>query len=617
MVWFRRLHKWIGFAIGLQVALWMLSGLMMGLLDHERVQGSHHRAITTDEPLHSPSRRLMEPAELLKQLPPNDRAGNVRLRSFLDKPVYHLDTSDGPRLYDAVSGKRVIVTKDIAAHLSRRDYSGPGSIVNISAVQAPSMEVRRHTGDTWRVDFDDDDDTSLYVSVGDGAILERRNATWRLFDVFWMLLIMDYWGREDFNNALVISASLIAAWFSVTGIVLFFESFRREDFLSLLPDAWWRQPARIAVCAPHGEVITRIDSFADGRLYDELAKENIVLPSNCGGGGTCGLCIVSLGPELPESPADRRLIPAQQRASGVRLACQAKVAKHMVVGISDTVLAADTIRAEVIGSRLLTPYIREIRLRLDDKPFAYRAGSYVHAIIPPYRLDPSVLAISEEARAGWRERGLPVVIKNAEERRRAYSLATASSDDPGTIILNVRFFPPPAGSRGTPAGVGSTYIWSLKPGDQLTIVGPLGDFHAQNTERRMVFIGGGAGMAPLRSIIRDELIHKSTDRQIDFWYGARRKSDLFYVEEFDRLQHEHSNFSWQAVLSEALTTDNWNGPSGFVHRTVEKEIRHGTLELRSCEFYVCGPPPMLAATREMLADFGVLESEILFDDFGI
>lgn len=168
-----------------------------------------------------------------------------------------------------------------------------------------------------------------------------------------------------------------------------------------------------------------------------------------------------------------------------------------------------------------------------------------------------------------------------------------------------------------PAGIGSTYMWSLKPGDQLAIVGPLGDFHAQNTDNAMIFIGGGAGMAPLRSIIRDELVHKSTDRQIDFWYGARRKSDLFYVEEFERLQHEHSNFRWQPVLSEPLSTEDWNGPRGFVHLTVEKALGEGPHDLRACEFYVCGPPPMLAATRQMLADLGVSESQIFFDDFGI
>ncbi|MBT8110084.1 MAG: PepSY domain-containing protein, partial [Gammaproteobacteria bacterium] len=364
MIWFRRLHKWIGLAIGIQVGIWMLSGLMMGLLDHEHVQGHHYRTVSNVAPLPASSRNVLDAVDIVELAAVATQVNDISLRSYLGGIAYQVTTAGGSQLFDAVSGSRIVVSAEDAATLAKRDYSGPGQIVSIEPVQAPAMEVRRHSGEAWRVEFDDEEATTLYVAADDGRILERRNDTWRLFDVFWMLHIMDYKEREDFNNALVILVSLIAAWFSITGVVLFFDSFRREDFLALVPGGWWRSPARIAVCAPHGEVVARVSSFVGGRLYDELARDDIVLPSNCGGGGTCGLCVVNLGPDWPVSAADRRLLSAHQREQGIRLSCQAKVANDMVVGISDEVLSAQELTAEVVECRFLTPFIREIRLRL-------------------------------------------------------------------------------------------------------------------------------------------------------------------------------------------------------------------------------------------------------------
>lgn len=272
MIWFRRLHKWIGLAIGLQVAIWMLSGLMMGLLDNEQVKGHRDLAETRDEPLYPLTRSLVEPDTILVRLPQDVVVRSINLMSLLDRQVYRIRVHDQLQLYDALSGQRIELTEDVAGRIAQRDFSGTERVKAITQVQAPSMEIRRHQGNAWRVDFDDAESTSLYVSASDGSILERRNDTWRLFDVFWMLHIMDYQDREDFNHVLVIFASLVAAWFSITGIVLFFESFRKEDFLGLLPASWWQQQAGIAVRAPHGEVVARIDSYSGGRLYDELAS---------------------------------------------------------------------------------------------------------------------------------------------------------------------------------------------------------------------------------------------------------------------------------------------------------------------------------------------------------
>lgn len=617
MIWFRRLHKWIGLAIGLQVAVWMLSGLMMGLLDHEQVQGHGNLAGVSDPPLFSAAPALVEPGTILNRLPHDVVVRGINLQSLLDQRVYRLDSPDHLQLFDANTGQPVEITEDVARRIAQKDYSGPGRITATTPVGAPSMEIRRHQGAAWRVDFDDDKATSLYVSARDGAILERRNNTWRLFDVFWMLHIMDYQGREEFNNLLAIFASLVAAWFSITGIVLFFGSFRKEDFLGLLPASWWRKRAGIAVLAPHGEVVARIDSYAGGRLYDELAAGDIVLPSNCGGGGTCGLCVVNLEPDWPESPADIQLIPEHQRRQGVRLSCQAKVADNMAVGISDDVLSAELTSAEVTDCRFVTPFIREIRLRVDNTDFDYPAGSYVHVVIPRFEVAYADLELTEEVRIACQHLDMTKKFVNETEVRRAYSLATPPDDHRGEIVLNVRFMPPPEPVSDVSAGIGSSFMWSLENGDRLDIVGPLGDFNAQPTDRDMIFLGGGAGMAPLRSIIRSELLFKKSERKIDFWYGGRGRKDLFYVSEFDSLQEEHANFEWQPVLSEPSDSDGWSGPTGFVHMAAREGLLSRMEQPQSCEFYICGPPPMLLATRQMLSDLGVPETQVFFDDFGI
>jgi Na+-transporting NADH:ubiquinone oxidoreductase subunit F len=617
MILFRKLHKWIGLAIGIQIAIWMISGFMMGLLDHNRVQGLHNKTAATAPVRISRRQDLAEPAQILSQLYDDAAVRRFDLLTLLNSPMYRVEVADGPQLFDATTGRRFAVTEQVARRIAASDYAGPGEISAVTSMQAPAMEVRRHAGDVWRVDFGDDDATSLYISKGDGRILERRNDTWRLFDVFWMLHIMDYQGRESFNNALAIIASLIAAWFAITGVVLFFGSFGKEDFLGLLPGGWGRKSAEISVCAPHGEILARIDSHVGGRLYDELAKGDIVLPSNCGGGGTCGLCVVSLSPDAAETPADIRVIPEHARRQGVRLSCQAAVTDKMSVGISDTALSAELHRAEVVASRSLTPFIREITMQVLDGELSYHAGSYTHVLIPPHKLLVSDLDLTDDAHTSMSHSSSSFVSHNETEIRRAYSLANVPQDNINEIVLNVRFMPPPKDASDAHAGAGSSYMWSLRKGDVLNLVGPLGDFKATETDLDMIFIGGGAGMAPLRSIIRYELLHSGSGRKIDFWYGGRTSKDLLYADDFDVLATRFANFKWQPVLSEPQNSENWTGPTGFVHETVRETLLSRNQDFDSCEFYICGPPVMLAATRKMITEFGVPETRVFFDDFGI
>ncbi len=616
MLLLRKLHKWFGLAIGLQVAIWMLSGLMMGLLEHDRVLGHHNQAHPIAATLDAGESTFVDISAIVSSLPIDAAITGIRLQKLVDRAVYRVALSSDTRLFDALTGTAIDVDASIAWAVASQDYAGAGEISAITEVQAPSMEIRRHNGKVWRVDFDDTDETSIYVSGQDGAVLERRNATWRLFDIFWMLHIMDYQNREDFNNALVIIFSLGAAWLSISGVLLLFNSFNRSEFLRLLPGQIGRRNANLTVHAPHGEVIARLNVTDGSTLYDELAKENIVLPSNCGGGGTCGLCVVDLGQGAPETAADRAQITDRERQSGTRLSCQARVRDGMEVGIPGDVLAAETLTCTVAKTRLLTPHIREITLQTSCDDFSYRAGAFVHVVIPPHEIRFDEAPTADGIRKIWPGCNGSSVSGSNEEIRRAYSLAIPSEESAGRIVLNVRFMPPPDDSVRD-AGVGSGFMWNLNDGDALQIVGPLGDFRATDNDADMIVIGGGAGMAPLRAIIRDQLRQNGSSRNVEFWYGARTEEDLFYVEEFDDLQNQHERFRWHVVLSGTQADSSWSGLTGFVHESVRKKVLLDDHRYREFEFYICGPPPMLAATRQMLAEYGVPATQVFFDDFGI
>jgi len=616
MIWVRRFHKWIGLAIGVQIGLWMVSGLMMSLLDQDKVRGADHRSVSPTALIRGGSADLLEPHQVVESARISGYLTSVSLVSLLGRRYYRATTADGVELFDAENGSPFELDSTRAADIAMRDYAGTAELASVSRVEAPTREVRRHEGPVWRANFRDDANTSIYISAKDGTILERRNDTWRLFDLFWMLHIMDYAERENFNNPLIIVIGLSAAFFSLSGILLLVNSFQKEDFYLFRPGARSAN-RRLTVTRLSGDVMARVEALSGQRLYDALAGSGIVLPSDCGGGGTCGLCEVTIGPGAPVSDADRRLISEGRLSTGVRLACQARVGEGGTVRVSRGTLETRPRTVTVASARCLTPFIREIVLDVDAPPIEYRAGSYIDVLIPPHRTVLDELDVPADARQAWMPEARGLVASAGASVRRAYSLATAALDNPGQLVLNVRLMLPAAGATDAPAGIGSAYMWSLRPGDTLEILEPRGEFHADSGESDMIVIGGGAGMAPLRAIIRDQLLHRKTRRRINFWYGARTSADLFYVAELDRLQASHENFSWQPVLSEPLRTDEWNGPVGFVHQAACEALLRDRADLARCEYFVCGPPAMLAATRNALAHLGVSEDRVHFDDFGI
>ncbi len=358
---------------------------------------------------------------------------------------------------------------------------------------------------------------------------------------------------------------------------------------------------------------------AGGKLLAALADVGLYLPAACGSKGTCGQCrlkvIAGGGPLLP---TETGLISRREAADDVRLGCQVTVRENLRIRIPDEVFGVRRWECTVRSTRGVSTYIKEIVLELPpDEEVPFKAGGYVQVECPRYRASFQDFDIEPEYRAAWDQRNLwRFEAAATEPTTRAYSIANYP-DEKGAIMLIVGIATPPAGAdERVPPGIVSSYLFNLKPGKKVTIAGPYGEFYAKDTDKEMVFIGGGTGMAPLRSHILDQIKRLQTKRRISFWFGVRAQRDLFYQEEFEALATSYPNFDYVVALSEPDPEERWTGPVGFIHQVVYDQYLKDHPAPEDCEYYLCGPPLMIAAATEMLRDLGVPEENIMFDDFG-
>jgi Na+-transporting NADH:ubiquinone oxidoreductase subunit F len=355
-----------------------------------------------------------------------------------------------------------------------------------------------------------------------------------------------------------------------------------------------------------------------GKLLGALAEKGIFIPSACGGGGTCGQCHVHVyegGGEI--LPTETGLISKRDAREGLRLACQVGVKQDMKLGIAPEIFNVKKWECNVKSNRGVATFIKEFIVELPEgENCDFRAGGYIQIEAPPHELSYSEFDIEDEYKEDWDKFDLwrfKSVVK--EPIMRAYSMANYP-DEKGIIMLNVRVCPPPPNAPDAPPGQMSSYIFNLKPGDKVTISGPYGEFFARDTDNEMVFIGGGAGMAPMRSHIWDQLLRLNTKRKITYWYGARSLKEMFYVDELNELQEKFPNFKWYVALSDPLPEDNWDGPTGFIHDVLYEMYIKDHEAPEDCEYYMCGPPMMANAVTNMLIEQGVERENIMFDDFG-
>jgi len=377
---------------------------------------------------------------------------------------------------------------------------------------------------------------------------------------------------------------------------------------------------------PSGPVLVRVNgggehdvrAQAGGTLLSLLTRAGLHLPSACGGQGTCGACRIQVVSGAPAFlPTEAVHVSRAEAREGWRLACQVKVRQDLGVALPPEVFSVRRLRCTVRSARNVATFIREIVLDLPEgRAIDARAGSYIQVECPGYHGRFADFEIGEAFRADWDRYDLwRLESRSKDIVTRAYSLANAPAEE-GPLMLNVRIATPPVGTVGIPPGVVSTYLFGLRPGDAVTVTGPYGDFLATESDAEMVFVGGGAGMAPMRSHILDQLQRIRTDRQISFWYGARSVSEAFYVDLFSRLATEHDNFEWHLALSDPAPGDHWDGPTGFIHQVLLANHLRDHPAPEDIDYFLCGPPVMIAACRQMLDDLGVDPEKIRFDDFG-
>ncbi len=361
-----------------------------------------------------------------------------------------------------------------------------------------------------------------------------------------------------------------------------------------------------------------VTARAGTSLLAALSNSDIFLPSACGGGGSCGQCRCKIekggGDILPtELPHLTRM----EKKENIRLSCQVKVREDMKIEIPPEIFSIKKFGATVVSNHSVATFIKELVLELDDgETLDFEAGAYIQIDIPEYEVKFAEFDVADRFAAAWEKFNLrQLKSKSREPVFRAYSLASPPSENQ-RLRFTIRIATPPPGKPDVPPGVGSSYVFGLKPGEKVTLSGPYGDFMAKDTDREMCFIGGGAGMAPMRSHIFHQLNALKTDRKITFWYGARSKEEIFYEEEFRTLEKENDNFYFYIALSDPLPEDRWGGMTGFIHQCLEDEYISTHPDPQEVEYYICGPPLMLSAVRNMLDSYGVEPEMIAYDDFG-
>ncbi|WP_020679752.1 NADH:ubiquinone reductase (Na(+)-transporting) subunit F [Marinobacterium rhizophilum] len=356
---------------------------------------------------------------------------------------------------------------------------------------------------------------------------------------------------------------------------------------------------------------------AGDKLLSTLASAGIFVPSACGGGGTCAQCkcIVEEGGGSM-LPTEESHFTLREGKEGWRLSCQVAVKQDLKIELEDDIFGVKKWECTVESNPNVATFIKELTLRLPEgENVDFRAGGYVQLEAPPHEVHYKDFDIEEEYRADWDKFNVWQYVSKVDEPViRAYSMANYP-EEVGIVKFNIRIASPPPGTS-FPPGKMSSYVFGLKPGDKIDVYGPFGEFFAQDTENEMVFIGGGAGMAPMRSHIFDQLKRLKSKRKISFWYGARSMREAFYSDEYDTLAAENENFKWHLALSDPQPEDNWDGYTGFIHNVLYENYLRDHEAPEDCEYYMCGPPMMNAAVIQMLVDLGVERENIYLDDFG-
>ncbi|WP_105265127.1 2Fe-2S iron-sulfur cluster-binding protein [Pseudoalteromonas sp. T1lg76] len=606
MQWIRSIHKWTSLVVGVQFMLWLGSGFYFNLMDHHKVGGHTYRAHAHDQ-VQIDSSALVEPRSVLEKAEPSVSLKQIAL---LGQPYYLLTHKRGLypyfeneySLFDAYRGNEVSIDAAFATRLAKQSYNGPGSVGEVTLLQPPLEDFPKQKNAAWRVNFNDDIQTSVYIEAGSGRVVGHSDAHKRFADIFFMLHFMDYGNEGSFNNIQIILFAFVTLWLSLSGLIWTLDLIRRGQYKVALLS----KRTSVKIFDHEQQLLDQLELSTATNLLDGLAGHDISLPSTCGGGGTCGRCKVLINPAPKATSADQQHFSQAELAQGFRLACQ-----HFSDDVQDMTLFdvtdAKKVELTLVGSEFVTPDIKELRFKVQGPPLAYKAGAFMRFFIPEGQVPARPHYIPSDYKAYWDEED------NSEYPRAAcsrnYSLTSVSQLDE-ELVFAIKYHRAP--QQGVPAGSGSSYLCNMAPGDTVDALGPFEEFYVdQDPKAPIVVIGSGSGMAPLRGIIKELLLANNSKQEIHFYFGARHEEDLLYQEEFFALSQRFDNFRYTPVLSQA--GPDWLGATGYAQQVLFNNMNKEAL--LAAYYYMCGPKAMMDETIATLVNMGVDKNVIHFDSF--
>jgi Na(+)-translocating NADH:ubiquinone oxidoreductase F subunit len=615
MLFLKKLHKWLSLLVGLQLLVWLGTGLYFNLMDHQKASGNQYKQ--TPVVALVDINRLVEPQLVLSQA---KQVVSLKQISLLEHPYYLLTHNKGLyshfkndySLVDAYTAEPVVIDETMARKLAQSSYKGQGIIESAIKLSPPYEDIPREQNEVWQVNYADYIQTSVYIDAGSGRIIKHINDDKRFVDIFFMLHFMDYGTEGSFNNVQIIVFSLFMLFFSLTGFIWTIELLFNGQYKI----RFGRKNRTLALFDKDLEPIGEFDLATNTNLLDGLIDHDIALSSTCGGGGTCGQCKVRLDSRVKVTSAEHVLLTKEQLQQGYRLACQHDATETKRLTLID-VTKAKKYLLELTHSEFISPYIKELRFKvLGGNKLTYKAGAHMRFFIPAAKGVSIPQCLPENLKYHWRD--IEYLEYEHQACSRSYSLANGDGQiETGTNELKFTVKIQNAPNKSIYPGVGSSYICNLGLGQTIEAVGPFEHFHAKpSSEKTMILIGAGSGMAPLKSLIEEQLnmirTRNKYNRKIYFFYGARTENDLLYQDKFFELSGGNPNFHYYPVLSRP--SKYWTETKGYVQDLLATNISD-ICKIDSVEFYVCGPPEMMKTTIELLKENNVDASDIAFDRF--
>ncbi|MGB1298238.1 MAG: 2Fe-2S iron-sulfur cluster-binding protein [Psychrobium sp.] len=591
--WIVNTHRYLVLIVGIQMLLWVASGLAFNLLSSDKTNSEIKVNRMTS------ARFVPQDINFNEIKAKFPSASRINIAATETKPLIYITGSfhDKQQLPPfTLALKNELLSREQIREIASRAINQSLPINKIELVKDDDTEARQFKRRVWRVHYDNDNHTAVYIDAYSGKVLKAIEDTWRLRDLFWMLHIMDYQTRSDFNNPLIISAAAIAFIGSLAGGVLVFLCIRvgRKN-----------RDNSVSITFKSGDGEETVSALPQQTLLSALNNEQQRIPSGCGGKGTCGQCIVAIDNyDAPLNHQEQMTLRNSEINAGLRLACQTKLNGSLTVqlGAGDNFTSTT---ATVVNSRFVAPFIKEITLRTDSN-FRYGAGQHVNVTIPvgSYRLSHNIPA---EYKNQWQllQASNPQVVVSATEQR-SYSIAN-EYDGSGTVTLLVRLI-----EKNGQLGMGSGYLFSLDSGETIEISPALGEFTLERDQtREIVLVGAGSGLAPLRAMLQQAI--SQNRHRISLWVGARHQTEIVTAQYFDQLSSSHNNVQWRLSLSQPDST--WEGLNGYIQEHLFEGYLNKHQDLSQVDFYLCGPEAMMNDVRQRLLLKGVRHQQIKRDSF--